>query len=106
MWEKDIFINVNIPNNPQGPDGMAITWPCRKDYHDTLSVVQGPFGSEWCFLLPGGQTAEDEKGSDWGAVSANLVSVSPVFVHPVIPNHLCPNAPEAVARNGEVTHGR
>jgi 5'-nucleotidase len=106
LWEKDIFINVNIPNNPQGPDGMVITWPCRKDYHDTLSIMQGPFNNEYCFLVPGEPSVEDQKGTDWDAVSANLVSLSPVFVRPVISKNLCPNAPEAVVRNGEGTYGR
>jgi 5'-nucleotidase len=97
IWEKDIFINVNIPNSPEGPVGMKTTWPGRKDYHDSLSVMQGPDGNEWCFLIPGEQTTDDEKGSDLDAVSANFVSVSPVFIHPVILKGRCPNVPEHAA---------
>ena len=106
MWERDIFINVNIPNSPGGPKGMAVTWPSRKDYHDSLSVMQGPDKREWVFLMPGELTVDDEKGSDWEAVSNNFVSVSPVFIHPVVLKSLCPNAPEyAAAGKREVSNG-
>jgi len=97
MWEKDIFVNVNIPNSPGGPVGMKTTWPSRKDYHDSLSIVQGPDGKEWCFLVPGEQTVAQEEGSDWDAVSKNFVSVSPVFVYPVVLRDLCPGVPEHAA---------
>jgi 5'-nucleotidase len=84
MWKEDIFINVNIPNS-SGPSGMAVdTWPVRKDYQDSLSIIKGPEGSDWCFLNPGKDIAEDDKGSDWDAVSRNLVSVSSIYIHPVI----------------------
>jgi 5'-nucleotidase len=83
MWKEDIFINVNIPNSSE-PAGMAVdTWPVRKDYHDTLSIIKGPGGDNWCFLNPGMETVRDDKDSDWGAVSRNLVSVSSIYIHPV-----------------------
>jgi 5'-nucleotidase len=83
MWEEDIFINVNIPNS-SGPTGMAKdTWPVRKDYQDSLSIIKGPEGSDWCFLNPGTEIVEDDKGSDWDAVSRNLVSVSSIYIYPV-----------------------
>jgi 5'-nucleotidase len=83
MWEKDIFVNVNIPNSPE-PAGMAIdTRPARKDYRDTLTVFKGPDGDDWCFLNPGKETAEEDSDSDWDAVSRNLVSVSSIYIHQV-----------------------
>jgi 5'-nucleotidase len=84
MWEEDIFVNVNIPNNAQGPLGMeANTRPIRKDYHDSLSIIKGPDGNSWCFLNPGEESVEHDEGSDWDVVSRNLVSVSSIYIHPV-----------------------
>jgi 5'-nucleotidase len=100
IWEKDTFVNINIPNSPGGPEGMAITWPCHKDYHDSLSVIPGFDGKEWCFLAPGEQTMEDSKGTDWDALKNNVVSLSQIYLHPVILANL-PNAPaRAVAGKG------
>ena len=106
IWEKDIFVNVNIPNSPKEPEGMLFTWPSRKDYNDSLSIMQGPDGREWCFLLPGEQRAEDEEGSDWDAISKNYVSVSPVYIHPVILKDLCPNVPDQASTRGRRTYVR
>ena len=102
MWERDIFINVNIPNNAAGPDGIVRTWPARKNYHDTISSFKGPRGSDWCFLNPGNETADDEKGTDWDAVSRNLVSVSPVYIHPVVHRQFCSEAPDHAAAGRRV----
>ena len=83
MWENDIFINVNIPNTVKGPEGIVKTWPARKHYNDSISVFKGPGNCNWAYLVPEKSTIEAEDGSDWDAVSKNLVSVSPVYVFPV-----------------------
>jgi 5'-nucleotidase len=97
LWKDDVFINVNIPNSAGGPDGMVHTWPALKDYHDGVTTIKAPGefsgGSEWCFLVPGDGSVEEEHGSDCDAVSRNLVSVSSVFIHPVVAGDLCPAAP-------------
>ena len=83
MWKNDIFINVNIPNIQSSPGGMAITWPAKKHYNDSISVFKGPGNRNWAYLVPEKSTIEAEDGSDWDAVLKNLVSVSPVYVYPV-----------------------
>ena len=97
IWERDIFINVNIPNSPEGPEGMLFTWPARKDYHDVVTVMNGPGNKNWYYLAPGQETVADEKGSDWEAVARNFVSVSPIGIHPVVRRDLCPGAPDYAA---------
>ena len=82
--EKDTFVNVNIPNNPEGPDGIAVTYPAAKRYNDTLSVMNAPDGSLWCFLNSGEEAVVTDAGSDCAAVSRNLVSVSSVCNLPAI----------------------
>ncbi|MDR2797112.1 MAG: 5'/3'-nucleotidase SurE [Treponema sp.] len=96
-WRADTFINVNIPNTPGGPEGILTTFPCLRIYHDGVSVFDAPDGKKYCFINAGPVWAEPEQGSDWDAVSRNYVSVSPVFVHPVVSRDLCPGAPEYAA---------
>jgi 5'-nucleotidase len=83
LWEDDIFINVNFPNMPGQPLGMVSTFPCQRRYHDSVSVFDAPDGRKYCFTNAGDISVKPEPGSDWDAVSRNLVSISPVFIHPV-----------------------
>jgi 5'-nucleotidase len=83
FWVADTFVNVNIPNHPEGPAGMRATFPARRIYHDTLSVHKIPGGDTWCFFEQGAVTTKPEEGSDCDAVAKNLVAVSPVLIHPV-----------------------
>ncbi|MDR0722163.1 MAG: 5'/3'-nucleotidase SurE [Treponema sp.] len=96
-WKADTFINVNIPNTPGGPAGILTTFPSVRIYHDGVSVFDAPDGRKYCFINAGPVWTEPEKGSDEDAVSRNYVSVSPVFLHPVISRDLCPGAPEYAA---------
>ncbi|MDR1637183.1 MAG: 5'/3'-nucleotidase SurE [Treponema sp.] len=83
LWEPDTFLNVNIPNSPRGPDGSRIAFPCRRQYQDSLSIMEAPNGERYCFGLAGRVSNQPEPGSDWDMVSRNLVSLSPVLIHPV-----------------------
>jgi 5'-nucleotidase len=60
------------------------TWPVLKDYHDRLETVKSGDGVRWLMLQAGEQTVEREDGSDWDAVSRNMVSASPIIIHPVV----------------------
>jgi 5'-nucleotidase len=94
MWEEDTFINVNIPNIPSGPGVIKKTWPAVKNYHDRLETLKAGDGVRWLFLQAGDQTAEKEDGSDWDTVSRNMVSASPIIIHPVASRHICAAAPD------------
>ena len=97
FWGKDTFVNVNIPNNPAGPDGIKTAWIAAKQYHDTLSVVTAQNGDRWCFLEFGPDAMKKEAGSDCDTVSRNYVSVSAVYNFPVVQKELCPSAPDYAA---------
>jgi 5'-nucleotidase len=97
MWEEDTFVNVNIPNNPSGPGALQKTWPALKNYHDRLETVKSWDGVSWLMLQAGDQTVEREDGSDWDAVSRNMVSASPIIIHPVVSRHGCAAAPDYVS---------
>ncbi|MDR3276259.1 MAG: 5'/3'-nucleotidase SurE [Treponema sp.] len=93
LWREDIFVNVNIPNTVEGPQGMVITFPSLRQYTDSITIHEGAEGIS-CTLQWGDILTEAEEGSDWDAVSRNQVSVSPVFIHPVVRRDLCAGAPD------------
>jgi 5'-nucleotidase len=84
LWEPDTFLNVNIPSSPEGPRGSRLTFPCRRQYQDNFSVMEAPNGERYCFVLARKPLNRPEPGSDWDTVTRNLVSLSPVLIHPVV----------------------
>ena len=94
LWRENTFVNVNIPNCPGGPEGMAMAWPAVKRYQDILKVMPLSDDTRWFFLAAGEELAVKEAGSDWDVVSRNLVSVSPVYNYPAVRRDLCPGVPE------------
>ena len=92
-WREHTFVNVNIPNGPGFPEGMAAAWPAVKRYNDTLSTMTAPDGSRWCFLAAAEEKVVPEAGSDCDIIFRNLVSVSSVYNYPAVTRDLCPGAP-------------
>jgi 5'-nucleotidase len=82
LWSPGTFININIPNSSGGPLGMAHTIPARMRYADQLKTFEAPGGDIWYFVEYGPSRPDSEEGTDWEAVSKNMVAVSPVLVHP------------------------
>ena len=89
-WERDSFVNVNIPNSAGGPSGLATACPAVKDYNDIISIMSAPDGDRWCFLGAGEETVTGCEGNDWELVSRNIVSVTPVYNCPVVLGDRCP----------------
>jgi 5'-nucleotidase len=94
LWAEDTFLNVNIPNIPGRPLGMLTTCPAVRRYNDTLAFFTAPDGSGYCFVKGGAIITEPEPGSDCDAVSREYVSLSPVFIHPVVRRDRCAGVPE------------
>jgi 5'-nucleotidase len=92
LWRPDTFINVNIPNIPR-PDGIATTFPSLRRYKDNLELFHTRDGKKYGLVNFGDIVTKAEPGSDGDAVARNLVSVSPVFIHPVVRQDLCISAP-------------
>jgi 5'-nucleotidase len=82
-WNKDVFINVNIPNIKNPPDEPELTFPSRRSYKDSVTKELSPAG--WTRLCFNGMEFETfpESGSDYEAVTRNKVAVSAVKVQPV-----------------------
>ncbi|GHV75687.1 5'-nucleotidase SurE [Spirochaetia bacterium] len=94
LWKEDTFINVNIPNTPDFSEVPEITFPSRRRYEDTLVGFDAPDGSRYCIVSSGLVNTEEEPGSDGDAISRNRVSISPVFIHPVVRRDMCAGAPD------------
>jgi 5'-nucleotidase len=82
-WKADTFLNLNIPNSPQGPGGMAAAFPSRRIYNDGLDVMDAPNGDRYCFFRAGKEGSVPEEGSDHYLISRNLAALSSVWIHPV-----------------------
>jgi 5'-nucleotidase len=84
LWSQDHFVNLNFPNQEEAAP-VAVTFPARRIYKDELVIFTSPQGDLYSFL--GGQRPEaaHEEGSDYWAIEAGLVSLSPIVIHPA--NH-------------------
>ncbi|MDR0400403.1 MAG: 5'/3'-nucleotidase SurE [Treponema sp.] len=82
-WKADTFVNVNIPNSPQGPSGIAPAFPSRRFYHDSMTWMDAPNGDRYCFFHAGVTESSLQEGSDRELVSRNLAALSSVWIHPV-----------------------
>jgi 5'-nucleotidase len=83
FWEKDTFVNVNIPNTPGGPDGFITAWPALKAYTDILKVMDTSDGDRWYFLEGEPKLTIVQPDSDCDVVSRNFVSVTSVYNRPI-----------------------
>jgi len=96
-WRENTYVNVNIPNNPDGPIGVISSWPAAKTYKDTLTMAPASNNIHYCFLECGEDTTFAETGSDCDVVSRNFVSVSSIYNYPAVVRDLCPGAPDYAA---------
>jgi 5'-nucleotidase len=83
QWKSGTFVNVNLPNTPQGPGGTAPAFPSRRQYHDSVKILDAPNGDRYCFFCAGEVTVIRQDGSDQDVVSRNLAAVSLIWAHPV-----------------------
>jgi 5'-nucleotidase len=85
---------VNIPDSPGGPEVTCITFPAIRQYNDSVSLRGESEGNASYSLEMGETYTEPERGSDWDAISRNCVSISPVFLHPVVRRDRCDGVPD------------
>ncbi len=73
--ELDFFVNVNGLSLKKY-DGMSFTTPCRREYHDTVTVSEE--GSKTFLEIGGGEGIESfgDENSDISVVEKNLASVT------------------------------
>ncbi len=83
LWNGGHFINVNVPGRVSHSAEVLVTHPAKRIYEDRL-VVRSESDISRIFALNGAPNhAEYETGSDWEAVKAGAVSISPIVLHPL-----------------------
>ena len=84
--EKDILLNVNVPNLPHDDiKGVQITRLGKRVYHDELIARTDPRGRDYYWL--GGNSVQDQRedGTDVAAILDGYVSITPI--HLDLTNH-------------------
>ena len=82
-WDRDHFININVPYPDCESLDFEVTSPSRRIYEDNVESYTAPDGHSYHFLSGPWPGAEREAGSDWDAVGRCRISVSPIYLHPV-----------------------
>jgi len=103
LWGSDHFVNINFPAASQQGYPVEITHPSRRIYSDKADGCASPNGDVYYFLTGDPIHAREEEGSDWNAIQAGKISISPVYLHPI--NHRVIHAYQAAEFRVEVAEG-
>jgi len=82
LWQPDIFLNINWPDNFSGNSRVRLTYPGKRRYKDKLISFVSPRGDEYWFLEPASVISEDTEGSDAQAVNIGDISISKILLEP------------------------
>lgn len=83
--EPDHFLNINFPGGVRPGAQISVTHPSLRIYSDRLERFTLSDSESYCFITGELPHAASEDGSDWDAVRAGRISLSPILVHPL--NH-------------------
>ncbi|MDQ3927954.1 MAG: 5'/3'-nucleotidase SurE [Chloroflexota bacterium] len=84
--DKDILLNVNVPNIPHDQiKGVAVTRLGRRIYNDELIVRTDPRGRKYYWMGGTEVTNQLEEGTDVSAIEEGCVSITPI--HLDLTNH-------------------
>lgn len=84
LWQPDTFLNINVPNTQAERNEYRLTYPSRRRYNDQVVRFNAPDGHHYCFLEGGAVETREDEGSDWHVVESGLVSISKIYIHPVV----------------------
>ncbi len=82
LWDRNHFLNINIPPVLRDPAEIRITSPCLRKYIDSYQVFTDPRGDLYTFMDGDIDVSHPEEGSDLEAVEEGCVSLSPIAIHP------------------------
>ncbi len=85
LSSADHFVNINFPDIAGGTPRAGITHPSQRIYRDRLTRETGADGSLVCTISGPPPESHLKEGSDFDAVAAGRISISPVLIHPM--NH-------------------
>ncbi len=76
---EDTILNVNVPYGPiSSMNGFKITRQGLRIYRDALLPLVDPRGHPYYWIGGEAPTAVDEPGTDYGALTAGCVSITPI----------------------------
>lgn len=84
LWRPDCFLNINFPNREEGPAGVMSARLCRNRYENRLMQYAAPTGDSYHFYDGKRQTEISEHNTDLEALSSGCISVSAVYIFPVL----------------------
>jgi len=87
-WKPDSFVNVNIPNQEEKPPSLVHSFPSLRYYDDSIDVYHARDGNSYCVAKLEEVKAKPNRGSDWNTILENNASISEVFIHPVLLEHV------------------
>ena len=79
----DHFLNVNLPASMGNHADIRVTCPSIRIYDDVLDIVQRKDGKLSCRITGPTPKSHPAPGSDYDAIAAGAVSISPISTHPV-----------------------
>ena len=87
LWDKNHFININVPNVEAVPEKVEITTLSNPRYESTLHSFTSPKGEGFYFFRGFPKEIQPEPGTDMHAVLHGNISISPIFLLPVLYDH-------------------
>lgn len=76
---KGVVLNVNVPSLPESElKGYMVTRQGLRVYRDALDVRSDPRGKPYYWIGGEAPTGVDEPGTDFGALRAGMVSITPL----------------------------
>lgn len=80
-FPDETFLNVNLPDRPaEKIEGIRVTSLGRRIYHDSLTRSVDPRGKEYLWIGGGRSDWRGREDSDFRAVEAGYVSVTPLHL--------------------------
>ena len=83
LWDREHFININAPNSEFEELPVVLTRLSRRHYEDRLRNRVGRDGETYYYVEGAPSNNGVVPGTDWAAVEAGYISLSPVTIHPV-----------------------
>ena len=85
LWDSQHFININAPNDASAPTSVEVTTLAWRLYSDRPKRVATTGNQKsYYFMNSRPRNSSIDPGTDWHAVEHGAISVSPVYINPVL----------------------
>ena len=85
LWDSQHFININAPNRATAPTSVEVTAPAWRLYNDHAKRVATTGNQKsYYFMNAQPRDIDIDPGTDWHAIEQGAISVSPVYINPIL----------------------